>query len=50
MKYLKDLYQKQLGHDVILFTVDPIGFKYAILCGTLPSLFTTADFGDQVVV
>ena len=45
MKYLQELFQKYLGDDVILFTVDPIGFKSDISCGTLPSLFTTIDFG-----
>jgi hypothetical protein len=45
MRYLQELFQKYLGDDVILFTVDPIGFKSVISCGTLPSLFTTIDFG-----
>lgn len=49
MKYLQDLFQKHLGDDVILFTVDPIGFKSDINCGTLPSLFTTIDFGPGFI-
>lgn len=50
MKYLQDLFQKHLGDDVILFTVDPIGFKSDINCGTLPSLFTTIDFGPGMCI
>ena len=44
MSYLKNLFEKYLGDDVVLFTVDPVGLKSDITCGTLPSLFTTVDF------
>ncbi|XP_028397866.1 beta-galactosidase-like [Dendronephthya gigantea] len=47
MRYLQDLFQKHLSDDVILFTVDPIGLKSDINCGTLSSLFTTIDFGPE---
>ena len=42
MQELKEIYDKYLGKDsVILFTTDGYGFG----CGSLPSLYTTIDFG-----
>ena len=44
MSHLQDLFEQHLGKDVILFTTD--GFSDTMLeCGSLPSLFTTVDFG-----
>lgn len=44
MSHLQDLFEQHLGKDVILFTTD--GFNDRMLeCGSLPSLFTTVDFG-----
>ena len=44
MEYLQSLMENFLGKDVILFTVD--GDAESLLkCGTLPSLFSTVDFG-----
>jgi len=44
MTQMEKLYRKYLGDDVILFTTDPI-VDQAVECGSLPSLFTTVDFG-----
>ena len=44
MSHLQATFEKYLGRDVILFTVD--GYSDKMLeCGSLPSLFTTVDFG-----
>ena len=44
MSHLQDVFEQHLGKDVILFTTD--GFNDRMLeCGSLPSLFTTVDFG-----
>ena len=45
MEYLQTLYEEYLGKDVILFTVDGDSVR-ELSCGTLPSLFTTVDFGS----
>jgi len=44
MSHLQDLFEQHLGKDVILFTTDGYNEKM-FECGTLPSLFTTVDFG-----
>ncbi|XP_068739243.1 beta-galactosidase-like [Montipora capricornis] len=45
MSHLQATFEKHLGKDVILFTTDG-GFSEKLLeCGSLPSLFTTIDFG-----
>lgn len=47
MSHLQALFEKCLGQDVILFTVD--GYSDKMLeCGSLPSLFTTVDFGTGI--
>ncbi|XP_032218849.2 beta-galactosidase isoform X2 [Nematostella vectensis] len=47
MSHLENLFRSHLGKDVVLFTTD--GFAKSMLdCGTLPSLFTTVDFGAGV--
>ncbi|XP_074624480.1 beta-galactosidase-like [Acropora palmata] len=47
MSHLQALFEKYLGQDVILFTVD--GYSDKMLeCGSLPSLFTTVDFGPGI--
>ena len=44
LSHLQDVFEQHLGKDVILFTTD--GFNEKMFeCGTLPSLFTTVDFG-----
>lgn len=44
MSHLQDVFEQHLGKDVILFTTD--GFNDRMLeCGSLPTLFTTVDFG-----
>ncbi|KAK3752402.1 hypothetical protein QZH41_008606, partial [Actinostola sp. cb2023] len=44
MSHLEILFRQHLGNDTILFTTD--GFSKRMLeCGSLPSLFTTVDFG-----
>ena len=44
MSHLQDVFEQHLGKDVILFTTD--GFNDRMIeCGSLPSLFTTVDFG-----
>ena len=44
MEYLQSLFKEYLGNDVILFTTDGDGESY-LKCGTLPSLYSTVDFG-----
>ena len=45
LEFLKSLFEDYLGDDVVLFTVD--GDQESLLkCGTLPSLFSTVDFGS----
>lgn len=44
MSQLEQLFRSYLGNNVILFTTDP-SLSYALKCGSLPSLFTTVDFG-----
>ena len=39
---METIFRKYLGDDVILFTTDG---GFGLKCGTLPSLFTTIDFG-----
>lgn len=47
MSHLQDVFEQHLGKDVILFTTD--GFNDRMLeCGSLPSLFTTVDFGAGI--
>ncbi|XP_029200002.2 LOW QUALITY PROTEIN: beta-galactosidase-like [Acropora millepora] len=47
MSHLQALFEKYLGQDVILSTVD--GYSDKMLeCGSLPSLFTTVDFGPGI--
>ncbi|KXJ11601.1 beta-galactosidase [Exaiptasia diaphana] len=47
MSHLEALFRQHLGNDTILFTTD--GYSEQMLkCGTLPSLFTTVDFGSGV--
>lgn len=44
MGHLENLFRQHLGNETILFTTD--GFNKEMLeCGSLPSLFTTVDFG-----
>lgn len=44
MSHLQATFEQHLGKDVILFTTD--GYSDRMLeCGTLPTLFTTIDFG-----
>ncbi|XP_065667292.1 beta-galactosidase isoform X2 [Hydra vulgaris] len=47
MKELKNLFQLHLGNDVVLFTTDGYTDDY-LKCGTIPSLFTTIDFGTEI--
>lgn len=49
MSHLQALFEKYLGQDVILFTVDGHSDKM-LECGSLPSLFTTVDFGPGIKV
>ena len=44
MKGLEAIFRKYLGNDIILFTTDGAGDGY-LKCGTIPSLYTTVDFG-----
>ena len=44
MEYLQILFEENLGKDVILFTVDGDS-EHELSCGSLPSLYTTVDFG-----
>ena len=44
MAHLQATFEEHLGKDVILFTTDGHGSKN-IECGSLPTLFTTVDFG-----
>ncbi|KAK3752223.1 hypothetical protein QZH41_002758 [Actinostola sp. cb2023] len=44
MSQLEGIFRSHLGDNVILFTTDP-SLAYVLKCGTLPSLFTTVDFG-----
>ncbi len=47
LEFLRGLFLKHLGDDVILFTVDD-GFREGELeCGSLPTLFKTVDFGPD---
>ncbi|XP_065844297.1 beta-galactosidase-like [Oscarella lobularis] len=44
LQHLEDLFRKYLGPSVVLFTTD--GDSISLLkCGTLPSLYSTVDFG-----
>ena len=44
MSHLQEVFEQHLGKDVILFTTDGANDKM-LECGSLPSLFTTVDFG-----
>ena len=44
MTHLQTLFEQYLGKDVILYTTDGYSDKM-INCGSLPTLFTTIDFG-----
>ena len=44
LEYLQTLLQESFGNDVILFTTDG-DTERLLKCGTLPSLFSTVDFG-----
>ena len=44
MTHLQTLFEQYLGKDVILYTTD-ISNDRKIDCGSLPTLFTTVDFG-----
>ena len=44
MTHLQTLFEKYLGKDVILYTTDGSNDR-KINCGSLPTLFTTVDFG-----
>ena len=44
MTHLQTLFEQHLGKDVILFTTDGYSDRM-INCGSLPTLFTTVDFG-----
>ncbi|PFX20793.1 Beta-galactosidase [Stylophora pistillata] len=46
MQFLQQLFREYLGNDVILFTVDGDS-ESELKCGTLPTLYTTVDFGDN---
>lgn len=41
---MQNIVRKYLGEDVVLFTTDGAG-RNMVNCGTLPSLYTTVDFG-----
>ncbi|XP_001641730.2 beta-galactosidase [Nematostella vectensis] len=43
--HLQQLFRYHLTDDIILFTTDDGSNLTAIECGTLPSLYTTVDFG-----
>ena len=45
MSHLQATFEKHLGKDVILFTTDGGFSEKLVECGSLPSLFTTIDFG-----
>lgn len=44
MMHLQEVFEQHLGKDVILFTNDGANDKM-LECGSLPTLFTTVDFG-----
>lgn len=44
MGHLQAVFEHFLGKDVILFTTDGYS-EHMLECGSLPSLFTTVDFG-----
>ena len=44
MTHLQTLFEQYLGKDVILYTTDGYSDRM-INCGSLPTLFTTVDFG-----
>ena len=44
LEYLQSLFKEYLGNDVILFTTDG-DTESELKCGTLPSLYSTVDFG-----
>ena len=44
MTHLQTLFEQYLGKDVILYTTDGSNDR-KINCGSLPTLFTTVDFG-----
>ena len=44
MTHLQTLFEQYLGKDVILYTTDGSSDRM-INCGSLPTLFTTVDFG-----
>jgi beta-galactosidase len=44
LENLQTLFETYLGKDVILFTTDGDG-ESLLKCGTLPSLYSTVDFG-----
>ena len=45
LKFLEQLFREYLGNDVILFTNNG-AIEHALKCGTIPSLYTTLDFGS----
>lgn len=48
LEYLQNLLEQYLGKDVILFTTDGDSESF-LKCGTLPSLFSTVDFGPGLM-
>ena len=44
LKHLEETFRKHLGPNVVLFTTDGASDSY-LKCGTLPSLYSTVDFG-----
>ena len=44
MQHLEGVFRQHLGNDVVLFTTDGAAENY-LKCGTLPSLYSTVDFG-----
>ncbi|PFX14389.1 Beta-galactosidase, partial [Stylophora pistillata] len=47
MTHLQEVFEQHLGKDVILFTNDGANDKM-LECGSLPTLFTTVDFGAVI--
>ncbi|XP_044168519.1 beta-galactosidase-like [Acropora millepora] len=46
LKFLEGIFREHLGDDVILFTNNGAS-EHALECGTIPSLYTTLDFGSS---
>ena len=44
LKFLECVFREFLGNDVVYFTNNG-ALEFALKCGTIPSLFTTLDFG-----